>query len=280
MRAPGGEAASAPGLPPAGMIEVGGIPIACRDAGGDGTPILCLHETAATAAVWDRFAAELTPSARPIAYDRRGWGDSGSPEGYRGTSVAEHAEDAIRVLAQAGADDAVVCGAGFGALVAMELMLRPGSLVIAGILIEPPLLSLAPEATEGLSADSEAVEEAVESGGLAAAVDLYLSGGLPYLGAGARRIPRSVSATASEHPLSVFAEVAAISSWALRGPEMLGLAIPSRIVVGAATPPVLRLAAEELEARLGESALLCLGGEGLPHVSAAAGLAAGVASLA
>lgn len=267
------------GLPAARPLEVGGITIACRDAGGDGPPILCLHETASSASVWEPLARELDNWARPIAYDRRGWGASAAPQGYRGTTVAEHAEDGAGVLAALGVEEAIACGAGFGSIAVLELMMRPGSPISAGVLIEPPLLSLLPESTEGLSADREAISAALESGGQGAAVELYLSGALPYLGPGSGRIPCSATQGATAHPLSLFAELAAVPAWALRGREMLAQSIPSRVVVGASTPPILRLAAEELAARLGGAEMARLGGEGLPHVSAVAGLAERIRSL-
>lgn len=279
MTQSGGGGASGAGLPPARAIEAGGIEIACRDAGGDGTPILCLHETAASAAVWEPYAREAPAASRIIAYDRRGWGGSGAPEGYRATTVAEHAQDAIEVLAELGIDEAVVCGAGFGAVIGMELMLRAEPPVTGAVLIEPPLLSLLPEATEGLSTDLEAITEALESGGRTAAAELYLSGRLSYAGAGADRIPEAAAATAAKHSLSLFAELAAVSAWPLRAREMLAMSIPSRVVVGASTPPVLRHVAEALGALLGGSQTLRLGGEGLPHITAAAGLAAAAGSL-
>jgi len=275
--ADGGASEAAPS--PASTIEAGGIAIACRDRGGDGTPILCLHETAASAAVWEPFAEEVGAWARPIAYDRRGWGASGAPEGYRGTTISEHAEDAAALLAALAIDQAMVCGAGIGALIALELMLRADSAVSAALLIEPPLLSLLPEMTEGLAADREKISAAVASGGRAAAVELYLSGGLLHLGPGQERIPRDGSASAADHPISLFAELAAVAAWPLRGREMLAVGIPSRIVVGASTPPVVRQAGEGLAALLGGSEIVRLGGEGLPHVSAAAGLAASARSL-
>ena len=49
-----------------------------------------------------------------IAYDRRGWGASGAPQGYRATTVEEQAEDAAGVLEALALESAVVCGAGIG----------------------------------------------------------------------------------------------------------------------------------------------------------------------
>ena len=66
---------------------------------GDGAAVLLVHGLASDAAAM----APLAPSspgrgARVIAYDRRGYGASGAPEPYGGTTVEEQAEDAAALL--------------------------------------------------------------------------------------------------------------------------------------------------------------------------------------
>jgi hypothetical protein len=158
-------------------------------------------------------------------------------------------------------------------VVALELLLRRRDLALAAILIEPPLFAYLPEATEGMAADRQTIAEAVQRGGPEAAIDLYLSGELSHLGAGAGRIPQAVGVAARKRPFSLFAELGAVPAWSLRTAEMVALDAPSRIVVGASTPGLLRAASEQLAVRLGRSEQLELEGEGLPHVSAAPRLA-------
>jgi hypothetical protein len=119
-----------------------------------------------------------------------------------------------------------------------------------------------------------AIEEAFREGGPPAALDLYLRGGLPFLGPGAERIPASASAGARERPLSLFAELATVPAWSIRTAALVEATAPSAVVVAASTPPPVRSAAEQLVGRLGGSRLKRLGGEGLPHVDAAPELAA------
>lgn len=175
-------------------------------------------------------------------------------------------------------EPAVVCGAGLGAVVALELLLRHRDLVRAAVLVEPPLLAFLPEATQGIAADRQAITDAVAEGGVEAAVGLYLKGGLGHLGAGAERLPEAIAAAARERPFSLFAEIGAVSAWSLRGSEMQALDAPARVVVGTETPYLLRAAAEQLEGRLGATKRVDVGGEGLPHVGAAATVA-GVVSV-
>jgi pimeloyl-ACP methyl ester carboxylesterase len=249
------------------------VELSWRDRGA-GPPLLLLHETAATGAIWDPLIEAVGADARTIAPDRRGWGDSGAPEPYAATTVEEHGADAAALMKAADAVPAVVCGAGLGAVAAIELLLRHGELVRAAIVVEPPLLALLPEATEGLAFDRREIAEAVAQGGPAAAMEAYLAGRLSHLGAGAERIPDTVGAEAAKQPLSLFAELGAVPSWPLRSADLLALDASSRIVVGGSTPPVLRAASEQLAIRLGGGELVDVGGEGLPHVGAARQLAA------
>jgi 3-oxoadipate enol-lactonase len=251
---------------------INGVEMSWRDRGA-GPPLLLLHETAATAAVWDALIEAIGGDARTIAPDRRGWGASGAPQQYAATTVEEQAADADALLREIEAGPAVICGAGLGAVIALELLLRHRDRARAAVLVEPPLLAFLPEATAGIAADRQAITEAVGRGGAEAAIDLYLRGELPRLGPGADRIPDAVAAAARERAFSLFAELGAVSAWSLRTAEMLALDAPSRIVVGGSTSPLLRSASEQLALRLGDSELVDLGGDGLPHVDGARRLA-------
>jgi pimeloyl-ACP methyl ester carboxylesterase len=246
---------------------------------GAGPSLLCLHETAASGEIWRPLADAIGDGVRTIAPDRRGWGSSGAPEPYSATTIEEQAEDCAALIAELDAAPAVACGAGLGAVIALDLLLRRGDLVRAAVLVEPPLLAFLPEATEGLSSDRAALADAVAGGGPEAAIDLYLSGGLPFAGAGAARIPAPIAASARERPLSLFAELGAVPAWPLRTSRMHALAAPARVVIGATTPAPLRASAARVAEALGAVELVELGGEGLPHVGSAPELAQVVAAL-
>src|SRR3954470_12228141 len=127
-------------------LEARGVEIAWSER-GQGPTVLLIHDTAATGAVWDPFAKPLAQEFRAISYDRRGWGASSAPEDYRRTTIEEQSEDAAVLLESAGAAPAVVAGAGVGAMVALDLLLRRPELVAGTLLIEPPVLQLLPTAT-------------------------------------------------------------------------------------------------------------------------------------
>ncbi len=157
-----------------------------------------------------------------------------------------------------------MCGAGLGAVVALDLMLRHPELVRGAALIEPPLLAFVEDATEALSKDGGAMREAVHEGGPAAGVELYLSGSLTALGSGADRLPKALAAPAREQPLSLFAELSAVPSWPLPLAGMSQNLVPARIVISRSSPSLLRRAAEELAGRLTHGELRELPDRGRP----------------
>jgi len=165
--------------------------------------VLCLHESATTGAIWSALTESLDSHATVVAPDRPGWGGNEAPEGYARTTIAEQAGFAASALSDRG--PAVVCGAGIGAVVALELSFAEPDLVTGIVLIEPPLLSFVPEATDRLSADVGTLRDTVKEGGKGAALDAYLAGRLSALGPGAQRIPRELADRRPEAATALFA---------------------------------------------------------------------------
>ncbi len=236
---------------------------------GSGPAVLCLHDTASTSEVWRPLAAALGERARTIAYDRRGWGSSEAPEPYLRTTVPEQSEDAAKLLEELDASPAVLCGAGLGAVAALDLVARRPELVAAAALIEPPLFAFVPEATETLSADGELVRSAFQSGGADQAMEVYLSGALEALGPGAERQPEELAAAARSRPMTLFAELAAVPAWDLPLATLDAAEAPIAVVVGASTPRLVRLACEGLVGRLSAAEPRELAGQGWPQLDSA-----------
>ena len=154
-------------------VEGAGVELAWSERGA-GPVVLLVHGLAADARSLEGLADGLRDVARVVSYDRRGYGASGAPSPYGGTTVEEQAEDAAAVLAAAGDGPAVVAGVGFGALVALDLLRRHRGLVRAVALADPPLFQLVPEATEDLAGTFGRLEEAVRTGGPEAGVEAWL----------------------------------------------------------------------------------------------------------
>lgn len=259
-------------------FERGRHAVTIRSFGSGPLTVLALHEAGTTGEIWAALGAALGTDATVLAPDRPGWGEGWAPEGYVRTTVAEQAALAASILEQHLAVPAVVCGAGIGAVAALELSLRRPELVVGAVLVEPPLLAFVTEATQQLSADAGTVRDAVSAGGRQAALGAYLAGELLALGAGAERIPESLAERGPAAAASLFAEIAAVPAWEVSDSELASAGRSSIVVVGTDTPPLVARAAEELCRVLGRTDLRELG-PGLPHLDQPTALAALVAEV-
>lgn len=215
-----------------------------------------VHETATAGAAWHPVARRLASppiSARSIVYDRRGWGDSSAPADYRRTTVEEQSEDLAQLIAAVGPPVARLCGAGLGALICLDLLLRRPGAAECAVLLEPLIPGLVPAATEALGEDREALREAVQEGGAAGMVELYLQGRLQALGPGVERLPHRLTKAAWDRPGTLAAELGAASAWS-RPLRDLGNAKQTVMVITCSdTPALMRQAADALTDRIANS---------------------------
>jgi pimeloyl-ACP methyl ester carboxylesterase len=207
------------------MIEGAGVPLAVEEHGA-GRPILLVHDIAADAAAMAGVVAALAPAARVIAYDRRGYGASGAPVPFEATTVNEQAEDAAAVLRALDAAPALVCGAGFGALIALDLLTRHADLVGAAVLADPPLFAFVAEAAEALSTDRRQLEEALRGGGPELAVQRWLGPG-----ADPARVVRAQAAHRA-----FFADIAGLATWPVTRGTLRAIAAPAVVLTSSAAP--------------------------------------------
>ena len=207
---------------------------------GLGPTVLLVHGMASDAEALAPLAQALAEGARVIAYDRRGYGCSGAPEPYQATTVEEQAEDAAALLRRLDAGPALVCGDGFGALIALDLAKRHRALVRAAVFSEPPLFMFVPEATEQLAAQRAQLEEAMREGGPEAGVEAWLGGRV-----GAEAVARARAAYRG-----FFADYAGLASWPASRRELRALDLPAVVLTGPSSPPHVVAAADELAALL------------------------------
>jgi len=111
---------------------------------GSGDPILCIHGTGSSSALWADAAAALGRRGRTIVYDRRGFSRSGPPT-RPAVEVRVHTEDAAALLEALHAGPAIVIGRSQGGEIAMDLALRHPGRVRALVLLEGGGLSLSEE---------------------------------------------------------------------------------------------------------------------------------------
>ena len=92
---------------------------------GSGEPLLLIQGMSGTHLSWgEPFLAELERDFAVTAYDHRGIGRSGRLEEGARFSIADLADDAVRLLDRLGLDSAHVLGISMGGMVAQQLALR------------------------------------------------------------------------------------------------------------------------------------------------------------
>ena len=218
-------------------IEGAGVELAC-EAVGEGPALLLVHGIASDSTALAPLAGRLADVARCITYDRRGYGASGAPEPYERTTVAEQAEDAARILsAMAGDSPAIVVGDGFGALVALDLLLRHGDGVRAAVLSDPPLFAFVAQATEELGAQREILQEQLRTAGPEAAVEAWLGG----------RLEAAALARARAAHRAFFADFGGLASWPVTRRELRSIQQPTVVLTGPWSPTSIGAAADTLD---------------------------------
>jgi hypothetical protein len=158
-------------------------------------------------------------------------------------------------------------------MVGLDLLLRRPDLIAGTLLIEPPVLQMLPMATEALSEDRRRLEIAASTG--ESVIDLYLSGGLPSLGAEVIRLPEESVAAARDHPASVVAEMGIATGWRASLASLAAAQRPSLIATAPSTPALVRDASAALAERLGMAGVREIeSGPAPPHLGAPAEVAA------
>jgi pimeloyl-ACP methyl ester carboxylesterase len=217
-------------------VEGAGVPLRYAELGA-GPAVLLVHGIASDAQALRPVAEALAGAgARAIAYDRRGYGGSGAPEPYEGTTVEEQAEDAAALVRALDASPVVVAGHGFGALVALDLLKRHAALVRGAALADPALFALAPESTEVLSAQRAEIEEAVRARGPAAGVEAWL---------GDRAEGATLERARAAHR-AFFADYAGQATWPVSRRELRALTAPAVVLTGPDSPAHVVAAADAL----------------------------------
>lgn len=117
---------------------------------GAGTPILGIHDTPGSPALWEDAAQKLCRQGHFIHYDRRGFHHSPLPDGTTAIDLDDHVNDALGLLDALSARPAVVIGHGTGGLVALRLALRDPGAALGLALLEPAGFTFDPGELSGL----------------------------------------------------------------------------------------------------------------------------------
>ena len=139
------------------------IPRIAWERHGAGPPLLLIHGLGYARWGWEPVLPGLAERFDVILFDNRGIGASDAPPGPY--TAAEMADDAVRVLDEAGVERAHVVGTSLGGMIAQELSLshpaRVDRLVLACTTPGGPNAHPMPQATVALMAEAATLEPAV-----------------------------------------------------------------------------------------------------------------------
>ena len=100
-----------------------------------------------------------------VTYDRRGNSRSPRPEDWHTTSIEEQADDVARLIKAAELEEVRVFGTSWGALIALDVVLRYPDLAHTVVIHEAPLFGVLPDAVEIAEKRRALVEPLVVQGG-------------------------------------------------------------------------------------------------------------------
>ncbi|MFF8848241.1 alpha/beta fold hydrolase [Streptomyces sp. NPDC015127] len=140
---------------------------------GTGPPVVFIAGATGDAGHFERVADLLADEFTVLTYDRRGNSRSLRPDGWETTSVAEQADDAAALLSELGLAPAAVFGNSYGAIFALDLLLRRPGVVRSAVLHEPPMISVVGDPAAAQAGVGAAIQEGMAEGGPPAAVDRF-----------------------------------------------------------------------------------------------------------
>lgn len=188
-------------------------------------------------------------------------------EEYRRTSIAEQSIEIASLLREIDPGPVTAVGLGFGAVVALELCLADPELIVRAFLIEPPVFGAISSATEGMSADVEAIRAAAGEGGEAAAYELFLTGELRTLGLGAERYA-DYADRGPAAARSFLVELPAVPAWPLDPVRLATLEAEVTVVTLPSTPDLLRWASDAVADRVPGAETVHASRDGIPAIAA------------
>ena len=250
-----------------GPVSVDGLDL-WVEAYGEGPPILGIHGTPSSSALWRDAAGVLAGHGRTIIYDRRGFGRSKMPVRSATSDLADHVEDAARLIAALDARPAAVIGRSTGGQIAIALArLHPES-VSALVLLEPALFTVDPTAEAWARRLRETVlAEAVDEPGRASeSVIRHAIGDAAW-----ESLPADLRAILESGAESVLAEMRGdgldLSATPLRlsDEDLASIGVPTLLVSAEDSPAALRVINDRLTERLPRARHVVVSGDHFIH---------------
>ncbi|MFI5805066.1 alpha/beta fold hydrolase [Streptomyces sp. NPDC051561] len=161
--------------PATGTLRVPGATLH-YEVRGRGPLLLLIPGGAGDAATFDGVADDLATTYTVATYDPRGMSRSPLADPSAGQQVAEHADDALRLLDLLSPDEpARLFGASSGAIVALHLLTAHPERLTRVVVHEPPVVELLPDAATSRALLAHVVET-LRTEGLMPAMSAFADG--------------------------------------------------------------------------------------------------------
>lgn len=226
---------------------------------GQGRTLVFLHAGVGDRRMWRAQVEALSPRARTVTYDRRGFGDTRPHD-----EPYAHTDDLLAVLQHVGAERATLVGCSQGGKIALDFALAHPERVEALVLIAPaiggaPAPETFPEAVETLLEELEAAEESGDVDRLnAVEARVWLDGVLGHEGrvtGELRDLFLDMNGVALHAP-QIGTERPADPAW----PRLAEIAVPTLVVIGDLDFPHVQERCARLPSLLGDARLVVMSG--------------------
>jgi pimeloyl-ACP methyl ester carboxylesterase len=218
-------------------VKVNGVDVA-YEVVGRGEPILFIHGAHIADAMRPLVEDPALDRFQRIRYHRRGVGGSSCAPEARATTVAVHAEDAVRLLEHLGVDRAHVVGHSSGGSIALEIASRHPTRVSALVLLEPGLM-MVPSGAAFVDLVTALVGH-YEHGDAEGAVHGFLAlvGDPDWRDAIERTVPGGIAQAVKDAATFFLSELPAVSDWTFGPEQATGITCPVLSVLGSKTSPL------------------------------------------
>ncbi|WP_328868774.1 alpha/beta hydrolase [Streptomyces sp. NBC_00287] len=217
---------------------------------GNGPSVLFISGATGDAGHFDRVADLLADEFTVLTYDRRGNSRSPRPSGWGATSVPEQADDAAALLTALALAPAAVFGNSYGAITALDLLIRHPGVVRGALLHEITLFSVLENPGEAQAVVGPVIEAGMAAGGPQTAVEHFIR--FAADDENWDRLDPDLRQRMTSNGQTLFGvEMGTFESYRPDDATLADITAPAQVLVGQESPDYFHEAAAWLAARLG-----------------------------